>query len=132
MSNDISGWLFMILLALLALYNKDIQPDEKVPVYFATCSSTRQGGNPCDKFSVGPITFFRAIPQSQSVVSVEAGEFYRLHDCTVVDAKNWQCNRLGFVQSMRDGEYQAPWPTMTVRPISWVHWQYLRVRAWVF
>ena len=130
MNNDVSGFLFMILLALFAIYNKDFQPDDKIPVYLATCASSGHSESTCGKLQVGPMTVFRAIPQSQSVVSLQAGEFYRLHDCTVVDAKNWQCNEVGFVQSMRDGEYQAPWTTMTVRPVSWIHWQFLRVRGW--
>ena len=70
---------------------------------------------------------FRALAESQNVVTLESGVAYRLRSCTVMDSKNWDC-REPWSQSMSDGEYRAPWPTMTVRPVSWVRWHAMRTQ----
>jgi hypothetical protein len=31
---------------------------------------------------------------------------------------------------MSNGDYQAPWETMTTQQVSWVHWHLLRMRGW--
>ena len=121
----------LLLFILLVLVFKDFGPsDGPTSVYFAYCADRTQRGAHCPASTVGPHTQFRAIPSVQTVFSLEEGIVYHLQECTVFDAKNWACAQPGFPQSMTDGEYQAPWETMTTQRVSWVHWEFLRLKDW--
>jgi hypothetical protein len=126
MKGDTAFW---ICLLLIFLGYKDFgPPSERASVYLAQCSPKSPQGE-CVITGAEPETIFRAIAASQTVVTLDSGIVFRLDNCTVLDAKNWSCNTIGFPQRMVDGEYSAPWEKMSVRPVSWTHWLFLRSRA---
>lgn len=128
MNNDAAIWLLLIFLVLV--YKDFGPPDGRTTVYFAYCADPTKSAAHCAPTQVGPSTVFRALPESQAVVSLEDGAVYRLHDCTVLDGKNWSCSQPGFAQSMSDGEYSAPWEQMTTQKVSWLRWEWLQALRW--
>lgn len=123
--NDMSGWFLFICMVLLF---KDFgPPTDKHTVYLASCSQKSLSEGKCALTKTSPIMEFRALAESQNVVTLESGIAYRLRACTVMDSKNWDCSE-PLSQGMSDGEYRAPWLTMTVRPISWLRWHAMRTQ----
>lgn len=124
MKNDVGTWLCMIFLLLCF---RDFGPaSDRTTIYFGMCSTASLAKGECIVTKAGPETVFRAIAESQSVISLDDGTVYRLQDCEVLDAKNWACGQLKSPQSMKNGEYVAPWESMTVRPVSRLRWWTLR------
>ena len=86
---------FVFLLILLMFVFKDFGRPEKTIVYEAYCADRTKSAADCPATTAGPRIEFQTIPSSQSVLSLEDGEAYRLQECTVFDAKNWSCAHPG-------------------------------------
>ena len=131
MNDSGTGWAFLIFLVLVF---KDFGPaSRETTVHYGTCNeASLQQGN-CDQMTVGPLTVFVALVESQTVVSMERGYMVKHQACTVIDAKNWTCSPAPAqdVHTMRDGEPEATWSRLSVRPISRIHWEFLRGRDYL-
>ena len=131
MNDSGTGWAFLIFLVLVF---KDFGPaSRETTVHYGTCSEASLQQGDCNVMTVGSSTVFVALVESQTVVSMERGYMVKLSACTVIDAKNWTCSPAPdqVVHTMRDGEPEAKWAQLSVRPISRMRWEFLRGRDYL-
>lgn len=125
--------LFLIFMVLVFKDFGPASPSRETTVHYGTCSEASLQQSNCNQMTVGPSTVFVALVESQTVVSMESGYMVKHQACTVIDAKNWTCSPApdDRAHAMRDGEPDATWARLSVRPISRMHWEFLRGRDYL-